>query len=64
MSIGIVLRHTYEETCEICEKIANFMKIVGKKWNVFFTRVGYARAHLNLHHRGIMKNESFNVGEG
>ena len=39
MSIGLVLRHTYEETCEICEKIANLMKIIGKKWNVFFTRV-------------------------
>ncbi len=48
MSIGLVLRHTYEETCEICDKIANFLKIAGKKWNVFFTRVGYARAAAEL----------------
>jgi len=52
MSIGIVLRHTYEETCEICDKIANFLKIAGKKWNRFFTRVGYARAASQLAAQG------------
>ena len=28
------------------------MKIVGKKWNVFFTRVGYARAASQLASQG------------
>jgi hypothetical protein len=52
MSIGLVLRHTYEETCEICEKIAHFFKIVGKKWNTIFTRIGYARAAAQLANQG------------
>jgi len=52
MSIGIVLRHTYEETCEICDKIAHYIKIAGKKWNRFFTRVGYARAASQLAAQG------------
>ena len=52
MSIGLVLRHTYEETCEICEKIAHFFKIVGKKWNKIFTRIGYARAAAQLANQG------------
>ena len=42
MSIGIVLRHTYEETCEICDKIAEYIK-AATHFNKFFTRVGYAR---------------------
>ena len=52
MSIGIVLKHTYEETCEICDKIAHYIKIAGKKWNRFFTRVGYARAASQLAAQG------------
>ena len=52
MSIGLVLRHTYEETCEICDKIAVLMKNIGKKWNTFFTRVGYARAASQLASQG------------
>ena len=52
MSIGLVLRHTYEETCEICDKIAHYIKIAGKKWNRFFTRVGYARAASQLAAQG------------
>ena len=52
MSIGLVLRHTYEETCEICDKIAGLMKNIRKKWNTFFTRVGYARAASQLASQG------------
>ena len=52
MSIGLVLRHTYEETCEICDKIAHYAKIVGKNFNTFFTRLGYARAASELARQG------------
>ena len=55
MSIGLVLRHTYEETCEICDKIAHYAKIVGKNFNTFFTRVGYARAASELARQGYYK---------
>lgn len=48
MSIGLVLRHTYQETCEICEQIAHYLKVVGSKLDIFFTRVGYARAASEL----------------
>ena len=44
MSIGVVLRYTYEETCEICDKIAHYAKVVGKNMNKFFVSVSYARA--------------------
>ena len=59
MSIGLVLRHTYEETCEICDKIANFLKIAGKKWNVFFTRVGYARSQGYLLRRSQLASQGY-----
>ena len=44
MSIGLVLRHTYEETCEVCDKIAVWFSSTARKWNTFFTKVGLARA--------------------
>ena len=44
MSIGLVLRHTYEGTCEICDKIIHYIKVVGKNMNKFFVSVSYARA--------------------
>tara|TARA_Y100000022_G_C13070435_1_gene293128 strand:+ start:277 stop:483 length:207 start_codon:yes stop_codon:yes gene_type:complete len=52
MSIGIVLRHTYEETCEICDKIAEYIKVAANHFNKFFTRVGYARAASELARQG------------
>ena len=52
MSIGIVLKYTYEENCEICDKIAYYIRSTGKKWNRFFTRVGYARAASQLARQG------------
>jgi hypothetical protein len=52
MSIGLVLRHTYQETCEICEQIAHYLKVVGSKFNALFTRVGYARAASELARQG------------
>lgn len=52
MSIGVVLRYTYEETCEICDKIAHYAKVVGKNFNTFFTRIGYARAASELARMG------------
>ena len=52
MSIGLVLRHTYEETCEICDKIAHYIKVGSIHFNKFFTRVGYARAASELARQG------------
>ena len=52
MSIGLVLRHTYEETCEICESIGRFLVKIGSGFNNFFTRVGYARAAAELSRQG------------
>ena len=36
MSIGIVLRHTYEETCEICDKIAEYIKVGNPLQQIFY----------------------------
>ena len=55
MSIGLVLRHTYKETCEVCDKIAMWMSSAGKKWNLIFTRIGYARAASQLASQGYYK---------
>ena len=55
MTIGLVLRHTYQETCEICESIAKFFVKVGSRFNNFFTRVGYARAAAELTRQGYHK---------
>ena len=52
MSIGLVLRHTYEETCEICDKIAVWVSMGAKKWNMIFTKIGYARAASQLASQG------------
>ena len=56
MSIGVVLRYTYEETCEVCDKIAHYAKVVGKNMNKFFVSVSYARnEYLNLQDRDTTK---------
>jgi predicted DCC family thiol-disulfide oxidoreductase YuxK len=52
MSIGLVIRYTYDETCELCEKVALFIKKLPAKFNVFFTRIGYARAASELARMG------------
>lgn len=52
MSIGLVLNHTYKHTCETCDQIANYLKVLGNKLNKFFTRVGYARAASELARMG------------
>ena len=52
MSIGLVLRHTYEETCEVCEKIAHFIRVGVKKMNRFFIVASYARAASALAQQG------------
>ena len=52
MSIGLVIRYTYDETCELCEKVALFIKKLPAKFNVFFTRIGYARAASELARQG------------
>ena len=55
MSIGLVLRHTYQETCEICEKIAH---LVSKVWDGIVAHaesVGTARAASELFRKGYHK---------
>ena len=52
MSIGLVLRHTYEETCEVCDKIAVRFSSTARKWNTFFTKIGYVRAASQLARQG------------
>ena len=44
MSIGLVLRHTYQETCEICETVSKYTKKAMKSFYAFCESVGYARA--------------------
>ena len=48
MSIATAIRYTYDETCELCEKVALFIKKIPAGFNVFFTRIGYARAASEL----------------
>ena len=52
MSIGLVLKHTYEETCEICEKISAFAKRVVYKFHRITLTAGYARAASELARQG------------
>ena len=44
MSIGLVLRNTYQETCEICDKISHFIRKSMKTFYIVCERIGYARA--------------------
>ena len=55
MSIGLVIKYTYQETCEICDQIAHYLKVVGSKFNNIFTSVGYARAASELARQGYYK---------
>jgi len=52
MSIGIVLKHTYEETCEVCDKIAQFVGKASKSFWMFCETIGYARAASYLASQG------------
>jgi|TARA_B100001094_G_scaffold263054_1_gene264487 tRNA G26 N,N-dimethylase Trm1 len=55
MSIGLVLKHTYQETCEICEKVAH---LVSKVWDGIVAHaeiVGTARAAAQLSQQGYHK---------
>ena len=55
MSIGLVLKHTYQETCEICEKIANLTSVVFNKIITTFEIMGAARAASQLAQMGYYK---------
>tara|TARA_B100000900_G_scaffold270353_1_gene230877 strand:- start:272 stop:478 length:207 start_codon:yes stop_codon:yes gene_type:complete len=52
MTIATAIRYTYDETCELCEKVALFIKKIPSEFNKFFTRVGYARAASELARQG------------
>ena len=44
MSVGLVIRHTYQETCELCDKISQLVKRTFRSFFLFCERIGYARA--------------------
>tara|TARA_R100001510_G_scaffold40962_1_gene37314 strand:+ start:127 stop:333 length:207 start_codon:yes stop_codon:yes gene_type:complete len=52
MTIATAIRYTYDETCELCEKVALFIKKIPPEFNKFFTRIGYARAASELARMG------------
>ena len=52
MSIGLVLRHTYQGTCEICDKISHFIRKSIKTFYIVCERIGYARAASYLASQG------------
>lgn len=52
MSIGLVLKHTYEETCEVCDKIAQFVRVVFDKMITTFEVMGASRAASQLAQMG------------
>ena len=63
MSIGLVLRHTYEETCEVCDKIAVWFSSTARKWNTFL--LNWIREHVhNSQLKDITKNKSTYDREG
>jgi len=53
MSIGLVMKYTYQETCEICDKIAQFTKSAAKKFLDICESIGYARAASYLASQGL-----------
>lgn len=52
MSIGLVLKHTYQETCEVCDKIAHFTSVVFAKLITTFEVMGTSRAASQLAQMG------------
>ena len=55
MSIGLVLKHTYQETCEICEKVAHLVSKVLDGIVAHAEIVGTARAAAQLSQQGYHK---------
>ena len=55
MSIGLVLRHTYEETCEVCDKIAVWFHRLHENGIHFLLKVGLVRAASQLATQGYYK---------
>ena len=52
MSIGLVLKHTYQETCEICEVVSKYAKKAMKSFFAICESIGYARAASYLASQG------------
>ena len=52
MSIGLVLKHTYQETCEICDKIAHLSSVIFDKIITTFEIMGASRAASQLAQMG------------
>ena len=53
MSIGLVLRHTYQETCEVCDKLSAFIRKSTKSFLRVCESLAYARAANFLVTQGI-----------
>ena len=52
MSIGLTLRVAYNETCEVCDKIAQLTKSFLKGMINTFEIMGRSRAAAELHRQG------------
>ena len=59
MSIGLVLKHTYQETCEICDAVAKFVSKVFDKMIATFEAIGTARAASQLASMGYYEEAKY-----
>ena len=59
MSIGLVLNHTYKQTCEICDKISHFASVAFNKIITTFETLGTARAASQLAQMGYHEEAKY-----
>ena len=55
MSIGLTLKVAYNETCEVCDKIAQLTKVVFHKMIETFEILGRSRAAAELYRQGYIE---------
>jgi len=59
MSIGLVLNHTYKQTCEICDWIAKMTQIAFIAVIAFGESAGRARAASHLSSMGLYEEAKY-----
>ena len=59
MSIGLVLNHTYKQTCEICDKISKFASVAFDNMISMFETLGTARAASQLAQMGYHEEAKY-----
>ena len=64
MSIGLVIKYTYEETCEICETISKFVSKTFDKMISITESMGRARAASQLAQMGYHEEAKYLMLEG